>query len=427
VTALAIAAALALLAGWATFAGLALVDRRAFVPLPPVPAGTPLPSALPGNGTTAGAHAPAQVTVIVPCRNEARSVAATVRSLLAQDLPALEIVAVDDRSTDGTGALLDALAAEDPRLAVVHVAALPDGWLGKNHACHAGAARARGEWLLFTDGDVVFAPGALRRALAAAAARGLGHLAVLPRLVAPGLLERAFVTGFAALVAPLVRVRALRRPGTRAFFGIGAFNLVRRDAYERAGGHRRLPLEVVDDLKLGLLLRRSGVPQGVADSGGLVAVRWQHGFLASVLGLVKNAFAAVEYRPLRAAAFAAVGVAGAAGPLALVTLGPAPLARALAAAALLVAILHHAESARRLAAGSGVEGLLLPPCALLVAAVVLGSAAAAWLRGGVVWRGTHYPLARIRAGCLREAELPASAAPGWPARTPHLAAGRSHR
>jgi hypothetical protein len=396
VTVLATLAAAVALAGWSAFAALGLAERRALVPLPPASAG-PLPP----------------VTVIVPCRNEARSLAAAMRSLLAQDHPDLEIVAVDDRSADGTGALLDDLAAGHPRLTVLHVTALPDGWLGKNHACQAAADRARGAWLLFTDGDVVFAPDAVRRALAAALSRGLGHLAVLPRFVAPGFLERAFVTAFAALLAPFVGVRALRRAGTRAFFGVGAFNLVRRDAYAGAGGHRRLPLEVVDDIKLGLLLRRSGVPQGVADSGGLVAVRWQHGFLPSVLGLVKNAFAAVEYRPLRAAGVAALGLAGAAGPLLLLALGPTPLVRALAAGALAVASLHHAESARRLAAATGVEGLLVAPCALLLAAVVLGSAAAAWLRGGVVWRGTHYPLERVRAGCLREADLPVSGAVGW--------------
>jgi hypothetical protein len=90
--------------------------------------------------------------------------------------------------------------------------------------------------------------------------------------------------------------------------------------------------------------------------------------------------------------------------------------RVVALAALAVAMLHHAESARRLGGGSGVEGLLLPACALLLSGVVLGSAAAAWLRGGVVWRGTHYPLHRVRAGCLRDADLPVSGAVGWPER-----------
>jgi hypothetical protein len=396
VTVLAAIVAAVALAAWARLAALGLAGRRALLRLPPAE----------------GERSP-PVTVVVPCRDEAPSVERAMRSLLAQDVPALRVVAVDDRSTDGTGAILARLAAADPRLEVVRVEALPEGWLGKNHACHVGARRARGEWLLFTDADVVFAPDALRRALEAARAHRLGHLAVLPRFVAPGLLERAFVTAFAALLAPFVRVRDLRRPGTRAYFGVGAFNLVRREEYERAGGHRRLALEVVDDVKLGLLLRRSGVAQGVADSGGLVQVRWQHGFAPSVLGLVKNAFAALEYRPGRAVA-AALGAAFAgAAPLAVLLLGPDLLPRALAAAALAVAAAHHGEAARRLSGASGAEGLLMAPCAVLLGSIVLASAAAAWLRGGVVWRGTRYPLERVRAGCLREDDLPPSAAVGW--------------
>jgi hypothetical protein len=397
VTLLAAVLAAAALAAWTRLALLGLAGRRALLRLPPAPA--------------AGEGAP--VSVVVPCRDEAATLERAMRSLLAQDLPGLQIVAVDDRSSDGTGAILARLAAADPRLEVVRVDALPEGWLGKNHACDAGARRARGAWLLFTDADVVFAPDALRRALAAARAHRLGHLAVLPRFVAPGFLERAFVTAFAALLAPSVRVRDLRRPGTRAYFGVGAFNLVRRGEYERAGGHRRLALEVVDDVKLGLLLRRSGVAQGIADSGGLVQVRWQHGFVPSVLGLVKNAFAALEYRPGRAIAAALGATFAGAVPLVVLLAGPGALPRALAGAALAIAVAHHGEAARRLSGASGAEGLLMPLCTVLLGAVVLCSAAAARVRGGVVWRGTHYPLERVRAGCLREDELPPSGAVGW--------------
>jgi hypothetical protein len=195
---------------------------------------------------------------------------------------------------------------------------------------------------------------------------------------------------------------------------VGAFNLVRRDAYEAAGGHGRLALEVVDDVKLGLLLRRSGVPQGAADSGGLVAVRWQHGFLASVLGLVKNGFAAMEYRTRSAVVVGVAAIGGGVLPLALAVAAPSAAARALALAALLVSMAQHALWARR-ARGSGAEGVLLPVCAALLGAVVLASAAAAWRRGAVIWRGTRYPLDVLRAGCLRAADLPRSAAVGWPA------------
>ncbi|HSN91121.1 MAG TPA: glycosyltransferase family 2 protein [Anaeromyxobacteraceae bacterium] len=359
------------------------------------------------------AGAAPSLSAVVPCRDEARGVEAAVRSLLSQDVPDLEVVAVDDRSTDGTGAILDRLAREDGRLRVVHVEELPTAWLGKNHACHVGGLRARGDWILFTDGDVLFAPGALRRALAYARALGVGHLVALPRLVAPGLWERAFVTFFAAVGSAALRLFELSRPGTRGFAGVGAFNLVRRDAWRAVGGHERLALEVVDDVKLGLLLRRSGVPQAAVLSAGLVAVRWQHGFFPSVLGLVKNAFAAAEYRPL-VSAVSSVGLAflGVA-PLAALLLASFAPARALGLAGLALGVGVHAAVARRTAATSGLEGLLHPACALLLAGALAASAVAASARGAVVWRGTRYPLDRLRAGCLRMAALPPSGAPGW--------------
>ena len=406
--ALSIALAVAALAGWALVFWRGARARRSVLPLGPEAPGLALPA----------------VTAVVPCRNEERAVEAAVSSLLAQDLPGLRVVAVDDRSTDATGAILDRLAGRDPRLEVVHVGALPPGWLGKNHACAAGAARARSEWILFTDGDVVFAPDALRRALRLAVERRLGHLAMLPRFLAPGIAERAFVTAFASLLAPATRLWELPYPGTRGGFGVGAFNLVRRADYEAAGGHARIAMEVVDDLKLGLLLRRSGVPQGVADSDGHVSVRWQHGFLASALGLVKNAFAALEYRTGLALAAAALGAFAALGPLLLALLAPSHVARLLAAAALALSVLHHAISARGLARTSGVEGLLLPPCLLVLSAVLVASAAAALLRGGVTWRGTAYCLEELRARCLRDADLPAAGAAGWPSRDERAEAAR---
>jgi Glycosyltransferase like family 2 len=361
--------------------------------------------------------APPAVSVVVPCRDEARDVEATVRSLLAQELPALQVVAVDDRSSDATGAILDQLAASDPRLTVVHVTALPAGWLGKNHALEVGGRRARGEWLLFTDGDVLFRPGALRRALGYARAHRLGHLAAAPRFIAPGFLERAFVTGFGAFASLAFRVHRLGVARSSAFVGIGAFNLVRRADWERIGGHERLRLEVVDDVKLGLVLRRSGVAQGAVSGGGLVAVRWQHGFWPSVLGLVKNAFAGTEYRPgLAVLASLALALAGL-GPL-LVALAALAnrqwLAAALASGALLVGVVIHGGAARRLAGGSGLEGLALPLASSLLAGVLLGSTAAALWRGGVVWRGTRYPLAELRRGCVRTEDWPRQAAAGWP-------------
>jgi hypothetical protein len=373
--------------------------------------------ALPDLEDQPPAEAPPPLSVIVPCRDEARGVEAAIGSLLGQDLPGLEVVAIDDRSSDGTGAILDRLAAADPRLTVVHITTLPPGWLGKNHALEVGARRARGEWLLFTDGDVLFQPGALRRALGYATRHGLGHVAAGPRFIAPGFLERAFVTGFGVFASLAFRFHRLRLPGTGAFVGIGAFNLVRRSDWERIGGHLPLRLEVVDDLKLGLVLRRSGVPQGALSGGALITVRWQHGFWPSVLGLVKNAFAGAEYHlwlTLLAASLLAIGGLG--PPLLLLTalwLRDWPAA-ALAGTAVLAAATIHGGAARRLARGSGLEGVALPLVAALLAGVQVASALVTLWRGGVTWRGTTYPLGELRRGCVRLADWPVKGAAGWP-------------
>ena len=355
------------------------------------------------------------VSVIVPSRNEERAVEAATRALLAQDYPSLEVVAIDDRSTDATGRLLDALAAQDERLVVRHVTALPEGWLGKNHAMAKGAEGARGEWLLFTDGDVLFAPDVLKRAMAFACRHRLGHVVAFPHLIAPGCLERAFVGSFALLASIVFQVWDLQRPGSRAFVGVGAFNLVRCEAYAAVGGHRALAFEVVDDAKLGLILRRSGVPQGALDSGGLVRVRWQQGFLASLKGLIKNAFAALEWSGPRACGFALALPVFTTAPVVIAILAGGPVTRALAAWATLVPMLMVGAVARRALGGTGAEGAMFPLCGPLLSAVELASAASALWRRGIVWRGTFYPLAELRRGCIREGDWPTSGAVGWPA------------
>jgi len=353
------------------------------------------------------------LAVVAPARDEAAGVERAVRSLLSQDYPDLAVVAVDDRSVDGTGAILDRLAAEVPgRLRVVHVRELPVGWLGKNHACEKGVAAAPSRWILFTDGDVVFAPQAFRKAVAYAESRRLGHLAAVPRFVAPGLWERGFVAAFGTFANLWLKPWELRRPKTTGFVGVGAFNLVLREAYLAAGGHRALRLEAVDDLKLGLVLRRSGVRQGVVRAGDLVSVRWACGFLASWRGLLKNAFAAAEYRwsltLLASASLAGLSL----WPWLALGFGEG-LSRALGLAAVLVSSAVVSATARRLAGGTGAEGLLLPATGAALAAALFASAAAASLGGHVTWRGTRYPLEALRRGCVRAERFPAGAAVGW--------------
>jgi len=395
---------IALLAVWVRFAWL----FRRLAALPDL-------RRQPADAPPAGGVWP-KLSVVVACRNEAASVRRAIASLLAQDYPSYEVVAVDDRSEDATGSILRELAATHPALRVARVDVLPAGWLGKTNAMHQGAAAATGEWILFTDADVLFAPGALRRSVAWVEREQLGHGVATPHFIAPGWWERAFVSLFGLLLLVAQRADDLRRPGSRAYIGIGAFNLVRREAYLRIGGHTRLRLEVADDLKLGLVLRRSGVRQGCADSGGLVSVRWQDGFVASMRGLLKNFFAGVEYRW--------TGTARVAIGLPLATTFPAAylvwavgrgrlgLAGGVAALICLISTALLGAAARRFAFGRGAEGLLLPVMGPCLAGVALASAVGTTWRRGIVWRGTRYALAELKAGAVSEAQWPTDSAPG---------------
>jgi cellulose synthase/poly-beta-1,6-N-acetylglucosamine synthase-like glycosyltransferase len=197
----------------------------------------------------AGPDVPA--AVIVAARNEERDGERAVRSLLSQDQPGLRIVVVDDRSDDATGAILDRLAAASPTLGVVHVADLPAGWLGKNHALHVGAAAADADWLIFADADVVMRPDAVGSALAHARLRGLDHLAVFPRMVARGALLNAAIGVFTVLFSLRFRPWAACDPASNPHVGVGGLNKVRREAEESVGGHRSVARRAVDGQRHG--------------------------------------------------------------------------------------------------------------------------------------------------------------------------------
>ena len=354
-----------------------------------------------------------RLSVIVPSRNEGGHVLKATRSLLAQDYPDLEIVAIDDRSEDATGAILDGLAAEDLRLTVVHVKDLPEGWLGKNHAMRQGAAAASGDWLLFTDGDVIFDPGALRKSVAFASHHGLGHFVALPHFVAEGFLERSFVATFVLHFATAVDISRLHLARSFAFVGVGAFGLVRRSAYDAIQGHDRLAFEVADDVKLGLLLRRSGVAQGCLDSDGLVRVRWQQGFVATLRGLEKNAFSAFEWNAPLALAALPLFFAQNLLPWAPFILESHPVLKLLGALTLALRAIMVGTAARRTAGGSGLEALAMPLTTFLFPCVIAWSVILTLGQGGIRWRGTFYPLRELRERCVRVLSFKTEHGIGW--------------
>jgi cellulose synthase/poly-beta-1,6-N-acetylglucosamine synthase-like glycosyltransferase len=241
-----------------------------------------------------------RLSIIVPARNEEQGVRTAVQSLLRQDYPALELIVVDDRSTDRTGAILAALAGEHPaRLRVLTVTELPAGWLGKNHAVWLGARESSGAWLLFTDADVVFDPTCLRRAMAYAEAQRLDHLTMSPRLLAHGYWLNAFVNFFLYAFTVFGRPDLANDPKSQVGVGVGAFNLIRRSAYERIGTHLAISLRPDDDIKLGMRVKLAGLRQRLLNGADVLSVRWYATLGAAIRGLEKNSFAGVEYRVSR--------------------------------------------------------------------------------------------------------------------------------
>ena len=374
--------------GWLGLALLYVFNRR-HVPGLSEAAPDPLPAALP------------PLTVVLTALNEAATIETALRSLLAQAYPGpLDVVVVDDRSTDATGAIIDRLAAQDARLTPVHITQLPPGWLGKTHALHVAAQRARRRdgWLLFTDADVIFAPHALARAVTYAEQAHVDHLVALPDLLLEGVGEKALVSVFTLMFALRFQTWLVRNPHARhAYAGVGAFNLVRRAAYDRIGGHARLRMEVGDDVKLGKLVKRAGLRQAVVGGERELRVRWQVGAWGVVRGLEKNAFSGFNY----SLPFVVVGSLGLVylnlTPfVGLLTPGPARRWAALGLSAL--AALYALQAERT---GVAPAHVALHPLGLALFLVAVWRATyLALRRGGIEWRGTFYSLDELRRGLV---------------------------
>lgn len=375
----------ALYRGWTSFA--ALRTMLALVRLVDVP--------------DEGRSAPAPPTsIVVAARDEAATFRHEAAVLEAFDHPDLELVLVDDRSTDGTAALMEALAATDPRVRVVHVTELPEEWLGKVHALERGRQAARGEWLLFTDADVELAPDLPRRAVQYAERLRLDGLALLPSVRSDGVLVAGVVATFSRWLVVGTRIWQAADPDRPEAFGVGACNLVRASALEAAGGLAWLRMDVADDAALARLVARSGGRTMLASGVDLVAVRWQQSVRGMARGFEKYGGTGGVGSIGSAVAAVSLGLLGELAPwlaaiVALTAGAVQPLAVAIAIL-LLAATVELTATAR---AGAPVRGMLAGPVAPLL---VWGmQVRAAWLehrRGGVVWRDTFYSTEQLRAG-----------------------------
>jgi glycosyltransferase involved in cell wall biosynthesis len=337
-----------------------------------------------------------RISLLFAARDEEEKLPGALATLMDIDYPNLEVIAVDDRSNDATGRILDEFAAAHPRLRVVHVAELPPGWLGKPHALQRAFESSSGDWLLFTDADVRFKPDSVRRAITLVKQRNLDHLSLFGDVEMIGFWEKVFITFFAFLFHIASDPYRVSNPHSRFYVGVGAFQLVRRSAYEASGTHRRLAMEVIDDMKLGKIIKQSGFRSGVGIAQDGVVVRWHEGVGNLVRGVTKNFFAGAGYN----LGVVALGITG------LLLLNVAPFfgvlfghgwIRIFAAAAFALILCFHTGVAVTMRV-SPLYSLTHPLGALLLSYMLLRSTFVTLKQGGIVWRGTFYPLDELKRG-----------------------------
>jgi hypothetical protein len=343
------------------------------------------------------------ITVIVPARNEATDIAATLESLIMQDYPNLQIIAVDDRSTDATGAIMDTFATRQPtKLQILHVTELPAGWLGKTHAMALAARHTisihHPDYLLFTDADVLFHPEAIRRSLAQAVATQADHFVTFPTPIIKSHGE-GMLLGYLGVMAYWITRpwRAANPKALRDSIGIGAFNLLRTKAYQQLGGFDALRMEILEDLTLAHRVKLAGLRQRVAVAPGMVSLHWAAGATGVINVMTKNLFAVFRFRTLLLLLTCIWLTLFCIAPVAFLVL-PGTRAPEIPTAGILtlgaIAWLYTLSS--RHSRISPWYAAFFPVSAALFIYSLLRSMLTTLRQGGVMWRGTFYPLADLR-------------------------------
>jgi glycosyltransferase involved in cell wall biosynthesis len=341
-----------------------------------------------------------RVSIIVPARNEEEDIEASLRALLALDYDSYEVIAVNDRSTDRTGEIVERVARETAvrRLRVIHHRELPAGWLGKTHAMWTAANQATGDWLLFTDADVLFKPDSVRRALAYAEAERADHVVVFPQMIMKRPGEYMMIAFFQTMFVFGHRPWKVADPKTKDHMGVGAFNLIRRSVYEAVGTYEALRMEVLDDMKLGKVVKNAGFAQRNVFGADLISIRWARGAKGVVENLTKNFFAVLSFQWWRTL-ISAFGLAF----LNLMPFLGVCLAhgweRVPYAIALLSMFLIYVGMSWR----SRVPAYyfaLHPVSTALFVYTLLRSMFHTLRNDGIVWRGTKYPLEELRKGMV---------------------------
>ena len=333
------------------------------------------------------------VVIVIAVKDEEAEVEAALKSVCQLDYSNYKIIVINDRSTDHTPEILHRMALANSDISVITINDLPGGWLGKNHALYRGYLASSEPWLLFTDADIMYNRHALRKAMNYALANQLDHLTVLPEITSRSFLFKSVVSTFAIMLEMRLRPWNVSNPASKASIGIGAFNLVKRSAYEKAGTHRLISLRPDDDLKLGERIKASGLRQGVVYGEKEISLQWYTSLHEFIRGLMKNTFAVSNYNLFEAT--------GGAFLIFIILVMPIPVLLFQGQKGVFMAMGILLSQIILMVFKKGMYGnwwhaLTIPFAGLVIMYVIVKSALKTLKQGGIYWRGSFYPLTELK-------------------------------
>jgi cellulose synthase/poly-beta-1,6-N-acetylglucosamine synthase-like glycosyltransferase len=357
--------------------------------------------ATPAWDRLAPADAP-RVSIVVPARDEENEIEPALRSLMQLDWPNYEVIAVNDRSADRTPEIMQQISREaDPqrRLKIVHIEELPAGWLGKPHAMWTAAQHATGDYLLFTDADIIFHPESLRRAMAYALESKADHLVLFPTHIGWSIGKKVMLAGFNTLFVFGHRPWKVADPEARDHIGVGAFNLVKRSAYEKIGTFAALKMEIIEDMRLGKLVKDNGLAQRNVLGNDLLLLPWGSGASHIIHNLTKNFFALMHFSVKRTLGFCFLLLFLNFTPFLGIILAHGWAKLPFGIALLSIFCMYVGMS---WTTPIWPQYFLLHPASagLLVYTMIL-SMMTTLRNDGVIWRGTRYSLAELKRGLVK--------------------------
>ncbi|WLR52075.1 glycosyltransferase family 2 protein [Bacillus tianshenii] len=335
------------------------------------------------------------LSVIIAARDEEQAIEQSIRSQLQQNYRNVEWIVVNDRSTDRTGEIIELLAAEDLRVQPVHINSLPSGWLGKNHALYNGYQQANGDYLLFTDADVLYEKTAFQRAVSYIRQTGVGHVTIAPQLTANTFWLQGFIYFFLFGFGYFKRPWKANDDRSRVAMGIGAFNLLTRSAYERIGTHEAIAMRPDDDLQMGVHVKKAGEKQRLLTAMSLIKVNWYNSLTDAIRGLEKNTLAGLYYRYWMVAV-AAVGITVSHLLPFVMLFAGTPMQMWVSGSTIVLMFLLYTLTTRQMAGAPPVHFIVMPILTLLFIYTIVRAAILTKKRNGILWRGTHYTLDELR-------------------------------